>query len=72
MRESSGPQETPTPVFDVFVDETGTISADTGNEPYGYGWFVARRGARLDRLRAEIEASFGGGFHLKKYKSRQR
>lgn len=52
--------------FDLYVDEHGTISSDSDDHIYGYGFFLVERGASTQRLEQRFFSAFPNGFHLKK------
>jgi hypothetical protein len=50
--------------FDYFVDECGTVSSDVDDSPYGFGFFLAERGADTDALEATLAAAHPDGSHF--------
>jgi hypothetical protein len=59
-------------VFDIFVDECGTIGSDRSDDPFGIGYFITQRTPATNELEAAIRAEFPSTFHLKGYRRGRR
>ncbi len=59
-------------IFDLYIDETGTVGSDRDDEPFGCGFVICERGTDLDELRKAIVTEFPNGFHLKTIRRRRK
>ncbi|MEM9461910.1 MAG: hypothetical protein AAGF11_47565 [Myxococcota bacterium] len=59
-------------VFDLIMDEFGTISSDSDDVPYGYGYCLAERGTDADNLRTTLSNKFPNGLHFKNIRRKRK
>lgn len=59
-------------VFDLYLDEHGTIGSATDDNGYGYGYLVIERGPLSDFVSQAVAKAFPDGAHFKNFRGKKR